>query len=65
MRRNCKWSTVQVYKFPTGDHMDCVVDGLLIKWGVPQCVGAFDGCHIPTAAPACNHTDYYNRKGCY
>ena len=52
-------------KFPNGDVLDSVVDSFLTKWGVPQCVGAIDGCHIPIAAPVNNHTDYYNRKGWY
>ena len=52
-------------RFPTGDQLDSVVDGFLTKWGVPNCVGAIDGSHIPIAAPINNHTDYYNRKGHY
>ena len=28
------------------------------KWGVPQCFGAVDGCHIPICAPSNQHTDY-------
>ena len=36
-----------------------------LKWGVPQCVGAIDGSHIPVCAPANLHTDYYNCKGWY
>ena len=49
-------------QFPGGNRLDELVDGFLTKWGVPQCVGAIDGCHIPTAM---NRTDYYNRKGWY
>ena len=45
--------------------LDNVVDNFMTKWGVPQCVVAIDGCHIPIAAPIDNHTDYYNRKGWY
>ena len=30
--------------------------------GLPQCVGAVDGCHIPILAPKENHCDYFNRK---
>ena len=51
--------------FPTGDDMKKVVDGFETRWGFPQCVGAIDGTHIPIAAPALNHSDYYNRKGWY
>ena len=40
------------------------MDGFKTKWGVPQCVGAIDGCHI-LISPAMNRTDYYNRKGWY
>ena len=50
-------------KFPQGDKLQDVVDGFKTKWGVPQCVGAIDGCHIPISSPAMNRTDYYNRKG--
>ena len=33
-----------------------------IMSGLPQCVGAVDGCHIPILAPKENHCDYFNRK---
>ena len=52
-------------KFPSGDDLDHVVDEFKTKWGVPQCFGAVDGCHIPICAPSEQHTDYYNRKGWY
>uniref|UniRef100_A0A1X7TF59 DDE Tnp4 domain-containing protein n=1 Tax=Amphimedon queenslandica TaxID=400682 RepID=A0A1X7TF59_AMPQE len=42
-----------------------VVDGFEKKWGLPQCAGAIDWCHVPISAPAHNHTDYYNGKGFY
>ena len=51
--------------FPRGIHLDRIVDTFSRKWGLPQCVGAIDGCHIPIAAPVANHNDYYNRKGWY
>ena len=52
-------------KFPSGNRLDCIVDEFKTKWGVPQCIGAIDGCHIPISAPSHLHTDYYNRKGWY
>ncbi|XP_030621103.1 protein ANTAGONIST OF LIKE HETEROCHROMATIN PROTEIN 1 [Chanos chanos] len=35
------------------------------RWGLPQCVGAIDGSHIPLVAPQEYHTEYFNRKGWY
>ena len=48
--------------FPKGDQIKQVVDGFQRTWGVSQCCGAIDGCHIPISAPAMNHN---NRKGFY
>ena len=52
-------------RFPSSDNLDAIVDGFKTRWGVPQCVGAVDGSHIPICGPKENHTDYYNRKGYY
>ncbi|XP_016418989.1 putative nuclease HARBI1 [Sinocyclocheilus rhinocerous] len=35
------------------------------RWGLPQCVGAIDGSHIPILAPQEYHTEYFNRKRWY
>ena len=34
-------------------------------YGIPQIVGAIDGCHIEINAPPQNHKDYFNRKQHY
>ena len=52
-------------KFSSGDDLDHVLDGFKTKWGVLQCLGAVDGCHIPICAPSEQHTDYYSQKGWY
>lgn len=33
------------------------------RWGLPQCVDAIDGSHIPISAPQHYYTDYLKRKG--
>ncbi|KAG1968277.1 protein ALP1-like [Pimephales promelas] len=33
------------------------------RWGLPQCIGAIDGLHIPIIAPQDYHCDYFNHKG--
>ena len=53
----------QYIQFPVGDKLTAVIDGFKATWNVPQCAGTIDGSHIPVKPPACNHTDYYNRKG--
>ena len=35
------------------------------EYGIPQIVGAIDGCHIEINAPLDNHEDYFNRKQHY
>lgn len=52
-------------QFPQGAELSEVVEGFKNKWGMIQCAGSIDGCHIPVTPPALNHTDYYNRKGWY
>jgi len=52
-------------QFPMDEQLVHVVNGFRLKWGMIQCAGAVDGCHIPVKPPALNHTDYYNRKSWY
>ena len=37
----------QYISFPRGEELKAVVEGFENEWGVPQCVGAIDGSHIP------------------
>ncbi|KAI3366953.1 hypothetical protein L3Q82_009588, partial [Scortum barcoo] len=50
--------------FPDTDKLVGMATFFENRWGVPQCVGAIDGCHIPIIAPEQYARDYYNRKGC-
>ena len=51
--------------FPSVDQEQQYIDDFKSKWGVPQCIGAVDGFHIPVSLSALCHTDYYNCKGWY
>ena len=53
-------------KFPlTGQELQELMDEFEEEYGIPQIVGAIDGCHIEINAPPDNHEDYFNRKQQY
>ena len=52
-------------RFPSRDQQQQYIDNFESKWGVPQCIGAINGSHLPVSAPTSCHMDYYNCKGCY
>ena len=55
----------QYITFPSVERQQQFISNFERKWGVPQCIGAIDGSHIPVSPPSMCHTDYYNRKGWY
>ena len=61
----CNVLLQEYIRFPKSDELETTIRRFEQKWGVPQCVGAIDGSHIPVCAPANMHTNYYNRKGWY
>ena len=61
----CNVLLQEYIRFPKSNELETTIRRFEQKWGVPQCVGAIDGSHIPVCAPANMHTDYYNRKGWY
>ena len=53
-------------KFPlTSEENGEKIDEFEELYGIPQIVGAIDGCHIDINAPTQNHEDYFNRKQHY
>ena len=56
----------QFMKFPlTRQELQELMDEFEEEYGIPQKVGAIDGCHIEINAPPDNHEDYFNRKQHY
>ena len=49
----------------TGNELVDTVAGFQDTLGFPNCMGAFDGSHMPISAPSELQTDYYKRKGWY
>lgn len=50
-------------RFPDQERFKEMAAYIENRWGLPQCIGAIDGSHIPIIAPQDYHCDYFNRKG--
>lgn len=50
-------------RFPDSDRFMDMSVFIEDKWGLPQCVGAIGGSHIPIITPPDFHNDYCNRSG--
>jgi len=56
----------QFIRFPlTRQKLQKLIDEFEEEYGIPQIVGAIDGCHIEINAPPDNPQDYFNRKQHY
>uniref|UniRef100_A0A668AUA2 DDE Tnp4 domain-containing protein n=1 Tax=Myripristis murdjan TaxID=586833 RepID=A0A668AUA2_9TELE len=55
----------EAIQFPNADKLQEMANYFENRWGLPHCVGAIDGSHIPILAPQEYHTEYYNSKGWY
>ncbi|XP_077384014.1 uncharacterized protein LOC144022774 isoform X2 [Festucalex cinctus] len=53
----------EVIRLPCKNKLEDMAAHFQTKWGLPQCVGAIDGSHIPIIRPEEYHTEYFNRKG--
>ena len=47
-------------QWPTGERLQQVVEGFNQHNGLPRCIGAVDGTHIPIKAPRQHHEHYIN-----
>ncbi|KAL7296725.1 hypothetical protein TKK_0010139 [Trichogramma kaykai] len=58
------WSIFQPVHMPvpTMMHFMKISNDFLVKWGVPNCIGAMDGKHVRIKKPADSGSLYYNYK---
>lgn len=59
----CKLLLPEFISFPDQERLKSMALYFENWFGLPQCVGAVDGSHIPILAPPDFHEDYYNIKG--
>ena len=52
-------------KFPKHQEVQELALLFAIERGMPNCVGAIDGCHSPIPKPVEHGEDYWNRKSFY
>ncbi|XP_051918103.1 uncharacterized protein LOC127598335 [Hippocampus zosterae] len=50
-------------RFPDPETLARTAAEIEASWGLPRCVGAIQGSHIPIIAPQENHRDYINARG--
>ena len=50
-------------QWPSGDKLIRTIEHFNENNGLPRCIGAIDGTHIPIKAPHNHHERYINRKG--
>ncbi|KAK2568403.1 putative nuclease HARBI1 [Acropora cervicornis] len=66
VKRGCKEVRDHFIKFPLArQELQELMDEFEEEYGIPQIVGAIDGCHIEINAPPDNHEDYFNSKQQY
>lgn len=46
-------------RFPDQERFKEMAAYIEYRWGLPQCIGAIDGSHIPIIAPQDYHCDYF------
>ncbi|XP_074527630.1 uncharacterized protein LOC141791248 [Halichoeres trimaculatus] len=62
-RAACTLLVPEQIRFPDRVKLKEMATYIENRWGLPQCIGAIDGSHIPIIAPQEYHCDYFNRKG--
>uniref|UniRef100_A0A3P9P2V7 DDE Tnp4 domain-containing protein n=1 Tax=Poecilia reticulata TaxID=8081 RepID=A0A3P9P2V7_POERE len=53
----------ELIKIPSAERFEEMAAYFENCWGLPHCVGAIDGSHIPIIAPTTYHSDFFNQKG--
>ncbi|KAK7884157.1 hypothetical protein WMY93_027280 [Mugilogobius chulae] len=59
----CTHLLPELITFPDQEKLKSMAAFIENRWGLPQCIGAVDGSHIPIISPGDFSVDFYNRKG--